>query len=456
MGPFEPELGQLEAERARLLASMRAAKIEDRPRIKQDFDRVHARIGELLKLQHDWMIGALDAVIDRLESILREERQRASSITAPIEDLVDRLAKDDTATALPPAAPVPGTTAPPTPGPTASPPAAGFRRDALAALAEREARRELVLGDPAAEKYVIAFKDALSDWRTMAWCAAFVHWCCNELGANLPVFVPDLPGGLPGVRRPTFAYNVAWKAWAEAHGWFRKRNGFTPAAGDLVVFDWDADGRNDHIAVVIGFAQGELFTAEGNTRNSSGHRDSSALKRRKMSAVDGFIRLPDGLSPNGAAVGETVGTGAAAAEAASAPVAATSANAADILARTLWGEARGDGQAGMEAVACVVLNRVKRGEDRWGRTIAEVCTKDRQFSCWNIGDPNRKKMLAVSNSNVAFKKALAIADRAIAGTLADVTFGATHYHTREVHPEWSVGKQPCFEQGDHLFYNNID
>ena len=37
----------------------------------------------------------------------------------------------------------------------------------------------------------------------------------------------------------------------------------------------------------------------------------------------------------------------------------------DILARTLYGEARGEGLIGLEAVACVILNRVscqkKRG-----------------------------------------------------------------------------------------------
>ena len=32
-------------------------------------------------------------------------------------------------------------------------------------------------------------------------------------------------------------------------------------------------------------------------------------------------------------------------------------NTNDVLARTLWAEARGEGQAGMEAVACVILNR---------------------------------------------------------------------------------------------------
>ena len=33
-----------------------------------------------------------------------------------------------------------------------------------------------------------------------------------------------------------------------------------------------------------------------------------------------------------------------------------------IMARTLWGEARGDGQEGIEAVARVIINRYRAGK----------------------------------------------------------------------------------------------
>ena len=40
----------------------------------------------------------------------------------------------------------------------------------------------------------------------------------------------------------------------------------------------------------------------------------------------------------------------------------------DILARTLWGEARGEGLAGQIAVACTIRNRVEDGRAKswWG------------------------------------------------------------------------------------------
>ena len=51
----------------------------------------------------------------------------------------------------------------------------------------------------------------------------------------------------------------------------------------------------------------------------------------------------------------------------------------DILARTIWAEARGDGWEGMQAVASVVLNRVK--QNSWyGKSIVAVCLFPWQFS----------------------------------------------------------------------------
>lgn len=130
-------------------------------------------------------------------------------------------------------------------------------------------------------------------------------------------------------------------------------------------------------------------------------------------------------------------------------------DAVDVLARTLWGEARGEGPKGMEAVACVVMNRVKRAASHFGTSVKDCCQKPFQFSCWNERDPNRARLLAVTTADTNFAQALAIAARAVGGALADVTAGATHYHTRAVRPDWAAGKTPCFELGSHLFYNDV-
>jgi len=137
-----------------------------------------------------------------------------------------------------------------------------------------------------------------------------------------------------------------------------------------------------------------------------------------------------------------------------------------ILARTVWGEARGErGQIdGMEAVAHVVLNRVRRAT-YWGRDVVEVCRKPWQFSCWNRNDPNLPQLLAVDATNARFAQALAIARRLMAQEQdrpqerlrGDPTAGATHYHAARLAPppRWAAGHRPCARIGAHLFFNDI-
>jgi spore germination cell wall hydrolase CwlJ-like protein len=127
----------------------------------------------------------------------------------------------------------------------------------------------------------------------------------------------------------------------------------------------------------------------------------------------------------------------------------------DVLARTLWGEARGEGAAGMAAVAAVIVNRLRRPA-RFGHDVAAVCQAARQFSCWNEGDANRAKLLAVDARDAAFAAALRIARRALAGALADPVDGACHYHAAGVAPRWARGRAPCAVVGRHFFYNDVE
>src|SRR5215468_10322728 len=81
----------------------------------------------------------------------------------------------------------------------------------------------------------------------------------------------------------------------------------------------------------------------------------------------------------------------------------------DTVARTVWAEARGEGVAGMTAVACVIMNRARiasQYKQDHGRphplfgdgTLASCCTHPWQFSCWNENDPNRQKLLNADDS----------------------------------------------------------
>ena len=131
----------------------------------------------------------------------------------------------------------------------------------------------------------------------------------------------------------------------------------------------------------------------------------------------------------------------------------------DVLARTIWGEARGEPLEGKAAVANVILNRAKIG-GWWGDTIAEVCRFPWQFSCWNEGDPNLEKLKNVTSAQPVFLECWVIAELAMAECLKDQTDGATHYMTvarREKGwpRDWGDQKTPCAHIGAHIFFNDV-
>ena len=125
---------------------------------------------------------------------------------------------------------------------------------------------------------------------------------------------------------------------------------------------------------------------------------------------------------------------------------------ADTLARTIWGEARGEGIDGMTAVANVVMNRVRHPR-WWGHDVVSVCLKPLQFSCWNANDPNRPKILRASPANEGFALCQVIAQQAINGALDDPTGGCDSYFDTSIDPpSWAVGKEPIYSVGDLRFY----
>ncbi|MGF1609740.1 MAG: cell wall hydrolase [Kiloniellales bacterium] len=123
----------------------------------------------------------------------------------------------------------------------------------------------------------------------------------------------------------------------------------------------------------------------------------------------------------------------------------------DIVARTIWGEARGEGNRGMQAVANVIANRAAR-PGWWGSDFISVCMKPYQFSAWNSNDPNSGKAARVTEADAQFRVALDLAGKAVAGVLPDITGGATHYHTHAVSPGWASSLRKTADIGNHVFY----
>lgn len=128
----------------------------------------------------------------------------------------------------------------------------------------------------------------------------------------------------------------------------------------------------------------------------------------------------------------------------------------DILARTVWGEARGTGYHGMKAVAHVMINRWRATTGQFARddTIATACLRHLQFSAWTEGDPNFEKMQSVTLADKTFRDCIRAALEAL--DEYDFTFGSRHYHTKTVDPAWSRGKEPALTAGNHIFFNTIE
>ena len=123
-----------------------------------------------------------------------------------------------------------------------------------------------------------------------------------------------------------------------------------------------------------------------------------------------------------------------------------------VVAQTIWGEARGQGRAGMAAVADVIRNRVVSPVTWWGSGWRGVCLAPRQFSVWNAGDPNLPLMQSVDESDAHFRVALDLAGQAMDGTLPAVTGGATHYYNpRVVNPAWASALRQTAVIGNHRF-----
>ena len=124
-------------------------------------------------------------------------------------------------------------------------------------------------------------------------------------------------------------------------------------------------------------------------------------------------------------------------------------------AMTAWGEARGEGMEGMQAVLLVIRNRAM--DLRWSMlSVAAICRQPAQFSSWNARDPNRSRMLALSLENEDFRNSLAMAIGVFSGETADVAHGATHYYADTITtPYWAQDKEPAAHIGHHLFFAGI-
>ena len=121
-----------------------------------------------------------------------------------------------------------------------------------------------------------------------------------------------------------------------------------------------------------------------------------------------------------------------------------------VVAQTILAEARGDGRAGMYAVAACIKVRAQKRK----LSFKQVCLQPYQFSCWNANDPNRKKMdmlLTLPQAEYAMHLA-----RNMDKVNTEAINNADHYMTVKLwktgRVKWARGKKPVAFWGSHAFF----
>jgi hypothetical protein len=106
----------------------------------------------------------------------------------------------------------------------------------------------------------------------VAWCGMFVSWCYFQAGKPLG----------------NIGFTKGFAGCQTAVAFFKKNNKITktPEAGDIVFFDWNADGRFDHTGIFVKWIEpNKTFeTIEGNT-SLTNQSNGGLVMRRKRSAL---------------------------------------------------------------------------------------------------------------------------------------------------------------------------
>ena len=133
----------------------------------------------------------------------------------------------------------------------------------------------------------------------------------------------------------------------------------------------------------------------------------------------------------------------------------------EILALTIYGEARGEPIDGQIAVGCVIRNRVERLN-----SYIKVCLAKEQFSCWNTNDPNYvvltemadKLLMGQDIVDLDYQQCQYVASGIINWFIKDITNGAKYYMVTTLldssnRPRWAQDTKTPIQIGKQTFFN---
>lgn len=111
----------------------------------------------------------------------------------------------------------------------------------------------------------------------VAWCGIFCSWVYAHADAKLPKI--GFTNGFAGCQT--------------AVAYFNKKGEITnaPQIGDLVFFDWNTDGRYDHVGIFNGWKakDKEFYTVEGNTSLTNQSNGGQVMERVRSVNVALFV-----------------------------------------------------------------------------------------------------------------------------------------------------------------------
>lgn len=140
------------------------------------------------------------------------------------------------------------------------------------------ARSQIGVCEPSGDdKYIKWFNKVTNSTLTMnmPWCCCLVSWCLRDAGVPTSVF-------------GTFAQCSVAFNWAKSKKiWYARNTGHRPKPGELILFDWDGDGKADHIGIVASSTVNNVTTIEGNTK---GEATVDGVREKVYSATSRYIK----------------------------------------------------------------------------------------------------------------------------------------------------------------------
>jgi len=112
----------------------------------------------------------------------------------------------------------------------------------------------------------------------VAWCGMFVSWCYAEANFQLP----------------KIGFTKGFAGCQTAVAYFKKNNMITtkPVEGNIVFFDWNADGRYDHTGLFVKWIDKNTFESiEGNTAVGNDSNGGNVMLRKRVNKNVIFVNV---------------------------------------------------------------------------------------------------------------------------------------------------------------------